>query len=250
MLPRAILFDLDDTILQAYGRPDVVWLAVAEEFASDLLPQTPGRVAKAVATFARDFWADADRHREWRVQLAAARREVVAGAFASLAALGHAVPSPEVGRRLADRFSARREAELCLFPDAHTVIDALRQRGFLLALVTNGAADLQRAKIDRFDLGRRFDHIQIEGEHGFGKPEERAYRHALSVLGAAPPQTWMVGDNLEWEVVAPQRLGIHAIWYDPTDAGVPPGSTARPDRTIRTLSELLSAGQALPISAA
>jgi putative hydrolase of the HAD superfamily len=241
MPPRAILFDLDETILQGYVRPDALWLSVAEEFASDLLPLTPARLAQAIAIFARDFWADADRHREWRVQLIAARRAIVAGALTSLAALGHAVPSPDVGRRLADRFSARREAELCLFPDAHAVIDALRQRGLLLALVTNGAADLQRAKIDRFDLSRRFHHIQIEGEHGFGKPEERAYRHAMSALGVAAAQTWMVGDNLEWEVVAPQRLGIHAIWYDPAGAGVPTGSVARPDRIISSLSELLQA---------
>ena len=65
MPPRAILFDLDDTILQGYVRPDALWLSVAEEFASDLLPLTPARLAQAIATFARDFWADADRHREW-----------------------------------------------------------------------------------------------------------------------------------------------------------------------------------------
>ena len=49
----------------------------------------------------------------------------------------------------------------------------------------------------------------------------------------------MVGDNLEWEVAAPQRLGIHAIWYDPVGEGVPPGSTAKPDRIVQSLSELL-----------
>jgi hypothetical protein len=48
-------------------------------------------------------------------------------------------------------------------------------------------------------------------EHGFGKPEERAYNHAMEVLGVGPDETWMVGDNLEWEIVAPQRLGICAI---------------------------------------
>jgi putative hydrolase of the HAD superfamily len=30
----------------------------------------------------------------------------------------------------------------------------------------------KRAKVVRFALEHRFDHIQIEGEHGFGKPEE------------------------------------------------------------------------------
>ncbi|WP_293454912.1 HAD hydrolase-like protein [Phenylobacterium sp.] len=48
-------------------------------------------------------------------------------------------------------------------------------------------------------------------EHGFGKPEERAYRHALQALDADPSEVWMVGDNLEWEVAAPQRLGIYSI---------------------------------------
>jgi hypothetical protein len=86
--------------------------------------------------------------------------------------------------------------------------------GIKLALITNGAAEPQRAKVVRFALEHRFDHIQIEGEHGFGKPEERAYNHAMEVLGVGPHETWMVGDNLEWEIMAPQRLGIHAIWHD------------------------------------
>jgi FMN phosphatase YigB (HAD superfamily) len=63
----------------------------------------------------------------------------------------------------------------------------------------------------RFADEHRFDHIQIEGEHGFGKPEERAYTHAMETLGVGPHETWMVGDNLEWEIMAPQRLGIYAI---------------------------------------
>ena len=49
----------------------------------------------------------------------------------------------------------------------------------------------------------------------------------------------MVGDNLEWEVVAPQRLGIHAIWYDGYGVGLPPDWPIRPDRIIRRLKELL-----------
>jgi hypothetical protein len=40
----------------------------------------------------------------------------------------------------------------------------------------------------------------------------------------------MVGDNLEWEVVSPQRLGIHAIWHDGYGVGLPADSPIRPDR--------------------
>jgi hypothetical protein len=59
-----------------------------------------------------------------------------------------------------------------------------------LALITNGAAEPQRAKVMRFALEHRFDHTQIEGEHGFGKPEERAYNHAMEVLDVGPDETW------------------------------------------------------------
>jgi hypothetical protein len=80
--------------------------------------------------------------------------------------------------------------------------------------------------------------LQIEGEHGFGKPEERAYNHAMEVLGVGPHETWMVGDNLEWEIMAPQRLGIYAIWHDGYGVGLPPNSPIRPDRIIRRMSLL------------
>jgi hypothetical protein len=49
----------------------------------------------------------------------------------------------------------------------------------------------------------------------------------------------MVGDNLEWEIVAPQRLGIYAIWHDGYGVGLSRNLPIRPDRIIRRLSELL-----------
>jgi FMN phosphatase YigB (HAD superfamily) len=58
--------------------------------------------------------------------------------------------------------------------------------------------------------------------------DERAYTHAMEVLGVGPHETWMVGDNLEWEIVAPQRLGIYAIWHDGYGVGLPPTPRSGP----------------------
>ena len=238
-LPAAILFDLDDTIISAYGRPELAWSAVIAEFAPLLAPLSEEMVLRTVLASATSFWADPERHRIWRQKLRAARREIVARAFAEMARRCERVPSVEVRTRFADRFSDYRNENLQLFPDAHAVIDALRARSVKLALITNGAGEDQRQKIARFELEHRFHHIQIEGEHGFGKPEPRAYVHAMEILGVEPHETWIVGDNLEWEIIAPQKLGIHAIWYDPYGDGLPGDSAARPDRIVRTLSELL-----------
>ena len=62
-----------------------------------------------------------------------------------------------------------------------------------------------------------------------------------AALGVRPHETWMVGDNLEWEVVAPQRLGIYAIWCDVHGIGLPPDSPVRPDRIVRSIAETLLA---------
>lgn len=238
-LPRAILFDLDDTIISAYARPEAAWLVVVDEFAARLAPLAPVAVTEAVIAESRICWETPAWQERWRLRLNEARRGIVAGAFRRLAAAGAAVPPDEVAVALADRYSAYRQERMHLFPRAHEVIDAWKALGVKLALVTNGAAEVQRAKIARFDLAHRFDHIQIEGEHDFGKPDERAYRHATAALGVDPAVTWMVGDNLEWEVAAPQRLGIFAIWHDVLGEGLPPGTTVRPDRVIRSFAELL-----------
>ncbi len=235
-LPRAMLIDMDETILSAYGRPEIAWNTVAAEFAGEFAPLSPQQVAAAILNSARQFWTNAGA--EWRLKLEEARHEVVRGGFASLASAGRALPQ-DLAVRLADRFTAYREEQMFIFPGAHDAIDALKARGVKLALVTNGAAVPQRAKVERFELAHRFDHIQIEGEHGFGKPEERAYLHAMEALGVTAPDTWMIGDNLEWEIEVPQRLGIYAIWMDAHGEGLPADTTVRPDRIIRSLSELL-----------
>ena len=167
-----------------------------------------------------------------------ARVEIVEGTFRSLRARAPGLTC-EVARQFGERFHCVRDADVEFFPGALETLDELRSRGVRLALITNGQAEAQRGKIEKFDLARRFEHIQIEGELGFGKPDERAYRHALTALNVSPAQCWIVGDNLEWEVAAPQRIGIYAVWLDSRRVGLPAGSTVRPDRTVRLISELL-----------
>ena len=81
-LPPAMLIDMDETILSAYGKPEKAWLAVAQEFADELGPLDPGEVAAAVAAAGKAFWEAAEAH--WRLKLNEARYIVVANGFATL----------------------------------------------------------------------------------------------------------------------------------------------------------------------
>jgi putative hydrolase of the HAD superfamily len=235
-LPRAILFDLDDTILAAGRRLEVLGL-IAGEFESDLAPLRPDDVARLLDAALAAFWSDPARHKIARFGLSEARRQIFADAFS---ATGSTHMSRELAERFAARFTADRDRLTDFFPGARETIETLKTRGVRMALVTNGDSATQRAKIERFSLAHLFDHIQIEGEHDFGKPDERAYLHAMSALGVEAHETWMVGDHLEWEVAAPQRLGIFAIWHDAFGKGLPEDCDVRPDRIIQAISELLN----------
>jgi putative hydrolase of the HAD superfamily len=237
-LPRAILFDLDDTILATGGKPRESWMQAVEAFRAGLYPLAPERVVSAIEERSHRYWSDPLWNREWRGRLPSARRLIVAAAFVDLAACGTPLPGPEITGAIADCFTASREADLRLFPGAVETLGRLKRERVRLALVTNGAAEPQRAKIARFSLEPYFDHLQIEGELGFGKAEERAYTHALEALAIGAEESWIVGDNLEWEVAAPQRLGIYAVWCDCYGAGLPRGCRVRPDRIIHRLPEI------------
>ena len=235
-LPRAILFDLDDTLIRAYAQPEEAWTRLLHVFAVELDAHDSAaieRVRKAVMEEARAFWSDQAAAARWRLDISGARRLATR---AGLRRLGRT--DDDLADRIADAFTELRRSEYRLYPDALATVDALRAQGVKLALVTNGASAMQRPKIARFDLEHRFDHIQIEGEFGQGKPELAVYRHALERVGCEAGDAWMVGDNYEWEVVAPQKLGMCGIWYNPFDVEIPPHAT-RPTRVIKRLSELV-----------
>ena len=174
-LPHAILFDLDDTLIRAYAQPEEAWRRLLHVFSAHLDIHDDAvaleKVRVAIMEEARAFWSDQAAAAEWRLKIPEARRLSVRQ---GLKRLGR--PDDALADRIADAFTEMRRQEYRLYPDAHATVDALRARGVKLALVTNGASEMQRAKIERFDLEHRFDHIQIEGEFGQGKPELAVYR--------------------------------------------------------------------------
>ena len=231
--PGAMLLDLDDTILAFDRDAATMWLKVSLKFEDRLRGVTPQQLADSVEEFRAWYWSDPVRHRIARLDLLKARRDVMAGTFERLG-----VDDPDLADEIGVAYADARDAAIIPFPGAIEAIEAFRGAGVGLALVTNGSSDAQRSKINRFGLEPLFDHVQIEGEFGAGKPEPSVYLHALEQVGGTPSDAWMVGDNLEWEVAAPQRLGITGIWHDWRGGGLPPESTVRPDRIISSLTEL------------
>ena len=231
---RAVLFDLDDTLLDYSGGAEQC-LAHACASAAGSLDQT--RLVAEIVSTRRWFWSDPERHRRERIDMLRAWTTIVAHALERCGAA-----DPQRAAAVAEEFRTRRHAVMALFPEAREALSDLRARGLPLALVTNGDAGEQRAKIERHGLAPFFDVILIEGEMGVGKPDAVVYRRALDALRlSSGPEVWMVGDNLEFDVAGPQRLGLRAAWIDRPGAGLPPGSAVKPDLILRGLGELARA---------
>ena len=119
-----MLIDMDDTILSAYGRPEIAWNIVAEEFAGELGAAPPQQVAAAMVDSGRKFWATAEP--AWRLKLDEARHVVVRADLRRSPPQATRRLSLDLATRLADRFTPIAKRQMFVFPGAHDAIDALQ----------------------------------------------------------------------------------------------------------------------------
>lgn len=229
---RAVLFDLDDTLIAFDAVTEKSWRQVCSEHESHAGSITGTSLAAEIRVHSEWFWSDPERHRSGRLNLIDARRTIVTRAFAALGL------HESDAITLADRYSQVRFDNIHLLEGASEVLARLAARDIPLVLVTNGDSAGQREKIRRFDLARYFRAILVEGELGFGKPDPRVYETALGFLGIDASEVCMVGDNLTWDVGAPQQAGIRGVWIDRKSEGVPRDGGVTPWRVVRRISEV------------
>lgn len=137
-----------------------------------------------------------------------------------------------------------------LFTDTLSTLTTLKQRGYLLGVVTNRdyGGPLFREDIRVMGLLDYFEyeHMAISADLGIRKPHPAIFRYALNRLNVLPEEAAMVGDNLTADIAGAKRLNMFAVWKPKPS----PQAEAReqfaleqdelkPDMTINQLSELL-----------
>lgn len=128
---------------------------------------------------------------------------------------------------------------LALFPDALSTLGLARSvlLGRRVGLVTNGPADVQRAKIELLGLLPHVDFALVSGEFGVAKPDPAIFAEALRLGGAEEAETLFVGDSPEFDIAGARASGIRSVWVNRT--GRPWGHTGEPaDYEVASLTEL------------
>lgn len=144
------------------------------------------------------------------------------------------INNPEVAYKLSYDFKRIRNTKHNLFPETVETLNNLK--GFYkLGLITNGAPDLQWKKINGSNIRHYFDCINISGELGFTKPDERIFLAALDSLKTTKSKTVMIGDTLKSDIKGAQNSGIKSIWVNRNKSKA---EDIKPDYEITNLSEI------------
>ncbi len=252
---RAVIFDLDETLIE-------------EETSNDASALAAGEIAFARHGVDRVALLTSLRRRSRELFLAGpmidycrdigiSAREALWGSFtgddSSLAQLRDWMPTYRLqswmgalnesgiddnalAAELAEFFVIDRRRRHVVFAETEQVLHELKKQ-FRLGLLTNGAPDIQGAKIEGSNLAGFFETIIISGDHGFGKPDPRIFRLVLERLKVAPAEAVMIGDSLNRDIAGARDAGIRTIWINRYNRTLS-DSHAVPDFQFTDLREL------------
>jgi putative hydrolase of the HAD superfamily len=112
-----------------------------------------------------------------------------------------------------------------LASSTHALLEALRNRGLRLALVSNTASPewLLRPVLESQGLVERLDAVVLSSEVGKRKPHPAIFQRALADVEAQADEALFVGDRLEADVLGASRVGmqtVQALWFRADDVEV------------------------------
>ena len=107
-----------------------------------------------------------------------------------------------------------------LYDGVLDMLHRIKQSGKTLGLLTDGRPEGQHAKIEVLGLETKFDEIVITDELGgieCRKPNNIGFVMLHERTGVPYEKMVYVGDNINKDVVAPKRLGMHYIFFNNAD---------------------------------
>jgi len=238
---RAILFDLDDTLIDWSGFTGN-WYEIEPRhltYVYEYLIATVGELHVNAEGFIDEF---SRRARDgWRT----ARDTMV---------------SPHLGNLLVDTAAwlgaprERLDVDLMMdsyrwqvvpgttpFPEVHNVLRGLRADGIVLGLITNSYLPMRMrdAELVGHNLLEFFDQCRYSAaDAGYLKPHANVFMTALNSINVAPSEAIFVGDSLTADVKGAKGVGMRAIWRMHDGSSTQPDISAQPDYIIRSLDEI------------
>jgi HAD superfamily hydrolase (TIGR01549 family) len=125
-------------------------------------------------------------------------------------------------------------------PGALPLVQAIRQAGVKLVIVTNNVVQEQTIKLDRCGLATYVDVLVTSEGVGVAKPDPRIFEVALAEAGATRDEAVMIGDAWATDIDGAKAAGVRAVWLNRFGA-------RRPDPAVPELRSLESTADVLRV---
>ncbi|HUG49242.1 MAG TPA: HAD-IA family hydrolase [Candidatus Limnocylindria bacterium] len=229
--PAALFFDVGDTLTRAHPSWPAVYATVYPEFGINVDPED----FEAAWREAFAEWEIDDRFEASEEASYQRFKELDGRIFANL---GYPDLPDEFFRAVEVAFS--RRSSWFVFDDVAPALDALRQAGFRLGVISNWGWAAPELLHD-LELAAHFEALTISARVGFQKPRAEIFRHALEQLDVGAPEALHVGDSYAADVLGARAAGMRAVLIDRDERvrvhGAPEQHPGVP--VVRDLLELL-----------
>lgn len=251
---KTLLFDLDDTLVVEEASAEAAFIE-AGRLARERYGVDPQELHRTLRKTCREIWHAFPSHpycsrvgiSSWEgmwaeftgpgPELESLRTCASAYRYESWrCALAHyGIADPDLAAELADAFVRLRRQKHTVYEDALEALQSL-SRNYILGLLTNGASDLQRRKIDGAGVGKYFQAVLISGDVGIAKPDRRVYEMLLARLEAPAESALMIGNSLGTDIQGARDAGMRTVWIH--RIGAVRDAAVMPDWEIFSLKEL------------
>lgn len=218
MVPHAILFDLDETLIERTQSIAQYAQRLHDDWGDRLAPTDVSTIAATILA------ADGRGYRP--------RQEL----FADLVQQLPWQTPPEVAA-IAAHWNTWFPLSSVARQGLLETLSTLHAQGIRLGVITNGAAQRQQPKIDVLQIRAYLSTIVVSETVQISKPDPRIFALALAEVDCAAAQAWFVGDHPLNDVVGATAAGLRAIWL--TGIHPWPAEHPAPRWHIASLTELL-----------
>lgn len=202
--PKFIYFDLDDTLLDHKRAERNALLDIHCHF--DLFSEAePQQLVDVYQQVNSNQWSLYSQARVTREQLQRNRFEM------TLQELGlDSTSFDKVGSQYMQYYRKHWQ----WIGGAQEAFRKIREE-YNVGILTNGFAETQKLKFERFDLYSQAEHLVISEEVGVMKPHPDVFEHATKLTGYAPDEIFYIGDSYSSDVVGGTDFGWNVAWFTP-----------------------------------
>lgn len=249
---KAILFDLDDTLIHDEKASEESYLEIGKKIAqkSSIEPILFAKKAKEMAeknwwngplakyckkigsSATEGLWVDYENEYEEMKELKAYSEKYRLTVWREAL---KAFDLSEDPKEISQTFINLRSDNQKPLDGAIELLEKLKEE-YVLGLVTNGATLSQRHKLKTAGLIDYFEEVVVSGDINNGKPAAEIFENILKRLKLQKEEVIMVGNNLSSDILGANNAGIKCVWLDNGTSKENP--EAKPDHTIKNISEL------------